>query len=318
MNHEVTRSLLRVFADQFPLTAALERLREYHILNGYVRDERGTHSPRPLADASTGLTLHAIYNPLRRERHKGNWPADPPPGFHSIRGGCFLAPPNILWQQRGRQIPYTRRWAGRDYNFLLQPFPFAPLHFTVATNEFFPQDWRQDPTGLQHILGAMRAIAASLDDGFAVLYNGKGAGSSIDWLHYHVLYTGTLPIQECARFGAQWPIPYHRLEGSEEAMTASLQSLASAWQQRAGIRATECIAMVREEGRPVCYYIPRDRAKEYAGAERFAGRVGAYESCGVFIFEQDEEGHALEQGRISFETLWQILDDVCPRMEEYL
>ncbi|MFN7937899.1 MAG: DUF4922 domain-containing protein [Bryobacteraceae bacterium] len=318
MNHELTRSLLRVFADQFPLTAALERLRDYHILNGYVRDELHFLKPQPLEDPHSGRILRAVYNPLRRERHKGGLAVDPPPGFHSIRGGCFLAPSNILWQQRGRQIPYPRRWDGRDYNFLLQPFPFAPMHFTVATDDFVPQDWRQDPAGLHHIVTVMRDMASTLDDGFTVLYNGKGAGSSIDWLHYHVLLTGSLPIQDAARLGNPWPLPFHRIEGTVESMAASLQALTAAWQQRAGTRATECIAMVREQGQPVCYYIPRDRAKEYAGEQRFAGRVGAYESCGVFIFEQDEEGRALEQGRICFQTLWQILADVCPSTEEYL
>ncbi|MBS1824246.1 MAG: hypothetical protein JST93_02910 [Acidobacteria bacterium] len=307
MNHEVTRSLLRVFADQFPLTAALERLRDYHILNGYVRGEQHLLKPQPLQDAPDGQQLHAVYNPLRRERHNGTWPADPPPGFHSIRGGCFLAPPNILWQQRGRQIPYPRRWAGRDYNFLLQPFPFAPMHFTVATDEFCPQDWRHDAASLHHIVRAMRAIAASLDDGFSVLYNGKGAGSSIDWLHYHVLLTGTLPIQEAARHGAQWPIPFHRVAGTEESMAAALLALTSEWQQCLGTRATECIAMVREHGQPVCYYFPRDRTREYAARQRFAGRVGAYESCGVFILSKTTRAAPCNKGAFVSNTCGRFL-----------
>ncbi|MBL8176430.1 MAG: hypothetical protein JNK48_17275, partial [Bryobacterales bacterium] len=306
---------LQSLAASLPLPQALHLVYDWHCLYGFA-PEALQSVPHPLPGPQPGLLLRAEFHPQRRLRHLGAGRKHPPPGFQSAHNGCFLHPYNVTWQQFGRQFPFALPLASRDYNFLLQPFPFAPLHFTVATAEFFPQDWRLNPAGLRHLLRAMLFASLALDDGFAILYNGKDAGNSIDWMHFHALRCGQLPVQIAFRLASPWPLPYRRAAGTEEEMVEAILDAATQWQHSAGPAATECIAIVRDHGRPACYYFPRHRARECAAPHRFAGRVGAYECCGVFIFEQDSEGLALRNGEIGFANVWQILADVSPIPKE--
>ena len=216
--YEIQRNLLQAFVHWLSLPSALTQTYEFHKLNGFIKDELQAAEPHTVRDPVTSRTVRALFNARRRARHAGSGKNHPPMGFDSVYDGCFLAPVNAMWQQCGSQIPYTLLLAGHEYNFLVQPFPFGPLHFTVALSTQAPQDWRPDLHLLAHRIRVMRAIAEALEPGFAVLFNGKGAGSSIDWEHFHVLAAGRLPVQDAARLGVAWPLPFHRIAGSEDGM----------------------------------------------------------------------------------------------------
>jgi hypothetical protein len=306
--YEFQRHLLQPELDALPLAGALERLHLFHEISGFAADTRAGVEQFRFRDPRRAITLRAEFNPRRRLRRSGSGRNQPPPGFVAVNNGCFLAAGNVVWQQAGRQSYYRRHFAGAAYHFLEQPFPFARLHYTIAAAGDAPQDWRPSLGTLGHRIRVMHAIESELPEGFAVLYNGAGAGSSIDWEHYHLLDAGRLPIQDAFAAGVEWPLNYRRLEGGVETIAAEAERAAVEWQNAAGERASENIAMVREGGDPVCYYIPRHRDRERVDPKIFSGAIGAYESTGVFVFESDEEGQALREGRMGFDLLWWILE----------
>jgi hypothetical protein len=304
-------NLLHWQLHSLPLGDALAELESYHQILGFRRFDAEAVDRFTIASPDGAVALRAEFHPHRRLRHLGAGRQHPPAGIKAAFGGCYLAPENVPWQQRGTQILYTKRMAGTPVNFLLQPFAFAERHFTVAQPKFAPQDWRPHYGRLEAAVRLMYTLVAEAGDGMVALRNGWGAGATIDWDHVHLLRGGRLPIQDAASSGRAWPLPYERLAGTCDAVARGVVELARGWAAVLGEHATECIAMARENGAMVCYAVPRDRRKERAEGV-FSGRVGAYESMGVFVFEEDAEARALREGRVRFEDLENALAQVRP------
>ena len=84
---------------------------------------------------------------------------------------CFLCAPNRPEQQRA--TPFS---ASRDYEILVNPFPIAPEHFTVAATEHLHQDLIE--------IADMEAFVKKYPD-YAAFYNGSKSGASApDHLHF--------------------------------------------------------------------------------------------------------------------------------------
>ncbi|HMC60561.1 MAG TPA: hypothetical protein VKJ01_15330 [Candidatus Solibacter sp.] len=333
------RQLQRHLDRQPNLASALRELVLHQTLMGVVKDDHSSVECFLFHDRGCMLALRAEFNPRRKERFRGDGRTKLPDGVAFRSQGCFLDPYNIFLMQCGRQSPYALVLNGRKFNFWAQPFGFGRGHCTFTSALQEPQDWRKlGIPALERRMTDMYTLVERLGDAYCVLLNGEDAGASIlDWYHQHVLLADNLKIRQAARNAAggrafprvlridqpYWPLPVFRIAGSRRCVVAESVRLASRWQTIAGDRATECISMAIEEGRVVCYYVPRDRRR--TRARGFAGVVGAYEcAAGVFIFSEEDEGRRLREAERDeaeggeagkgFASLWQILLEVRPEM----
>jgi hypothetical protein len=95
---------------------------------------------------------------------------------------CFLCPSHLPAEQRG--IAFASR-----YLILCNPFPIAPIHFTVPILEHVDQR-------IAGRLGDMLKLSRELGDRFFTLYNGPRCGASApDHFHFQACGTGFLPIE---------------------------------------------------------------------------------------------------------------------------
>jgi hypothetical protein len=245
-------------------------------------------------------------------------------------GGCPIVEENVGILQHGKQVPYPWCLNQRPYVFLEQPegFKFRQRHFTLASGRDENQQWRPGASTLRARILDMYAAAAMLPS-YVLLWNGVGAGASIERrFHMHAVPKGELAIQQAAsrmsspdkwpsvlRLGREaWPLEAFRVSGPPEFVADEVLRLALAWDAQLGNRASESIAAFVQDGQVVCVYVPRDRAKECS--EVFGTAVGAYEAAaGVFVFSSEEQCRSLIEGQMRFDDLWQILQDVRPETE---
>lgn len=319
--------LLRSKAQE--LSIQLEDFFTHEKVVGFVKDslDRVSHFQFP-SSSGEGICFLADYNPARTMRFHGAGRKDPPAGVLPTNNGCYLDLDNMWWQN-GIQHAYPVELNGRKYNFLAQPFPLAPMHFTVAAATAMPQVWK-GKDALKKLLSDLYRLAVHLPD-YLILYNGEDAGASIrNWLHFHALIPFSsrqpLPIQQAARLAEDatrpsgvlrisepyYPIPAFRVRGSslDEVVDGSADIILR-WHALAGDRATESLSAMREGDCIAFYVVPRDRS--FANAPGFAGAVGSYEAAaGVFVFGDDAEGEALQRQQIDFNYLWHILKAVRP------
>ena len=327
VNHEHEKRKLREHLDSLPDNEArLAGLNSYHGLKGFVDNSAAGEE---FLLAGNGITFRAVCRPERARRYDQVGP--PAEWYEELAcGGCPIAEENVGILQRGKQVPYPWWVNRRPYVFLEQPegFKFRRRHFTLASARDESQQWRPRASTLRARILDLHAAAATLPS-YVLLWNGVGAGASIERrFHMHVLPKGELAIQQAAkrtgspngspsaqrRLGGAWPLEAFRVSGPPGFVADEVLRLALAWSLAAGDRASESIAAFVEDGRVVCIYVPRDRAKERSPT--FGAAVGAYEAAaGVFVFSSEEHRCRLVGKQMKFEDLWQILRDVRPETE---
>lgn len=97
---------------------------------------------------------------------------------------CFLCLKNRPVEQIGIDL--------QDYTYLVNPFPIANPHFTIAHKQHIPQ--LLEPH-LQEMLNIL-----TLDTQYAIFYNGAECGASApDHLHFQSVLPSALPIIEDAK-----------------------------------------------------------------------------------------------------------------------
>jgi hypothetical protein len=96
---------------------------------------------------------------------------------------CFLCTENLPPEQKG--ILYRD-----EYLILCNPRPVFHSHLTVTHIDHCPQT-------IANKIDAFLQLAADLDSGWAVLYNGPQCGASApDHLHFQVVPSGQMPIEQ--------------------------------------------------------------------------------------------------------------------------
>ncbi len=100
---------------------------------------------------------------------------------------CFLCPSHLPGDQRG--IEFASR-----YLILCNPFPIAPIHFTVPIMQHVDQR-------IAGRLSDMLELSRGLGERFFTLYNGPRCGASApDHFHFQACGTGFLPIESEIEF----------------------------------------------------------------------------------------------------------------------
>lgn len=105
---------------------------------------------------------------------------------------CFLCEANRPKEQMSEEIL-------PGWEFLINPFPIFPLHFTIASTDHTPQD----------AIPLDMAVMAEKMPGMTVFYNGAKAGASApDHLHCQAVRTSELPLMMYLEKGGdpeKWP-----------------------------------------------------------------------------------------------------------------
>lgn len=100
---------------------------------------------------------------------------------HAKANECFLCEENL--PQNQRLIKYYK-----EYNFLVNPFPIFPEHFTVVKTKHTPQ-------ALFPYLNDMLLLSRDLGERYVVFYNGPKCGASIpSHHHFQIVNKEPLPI----------------------------------------------------------------------------------------------------------------------------
>ena len=272
------------------------------------------------------------YNEKRRDRFAGAGlgPDKMPLGRATHDMGdlqCFLDAPNVAWQQRGIQLTYSVRLNGRVYDFLCNPFPFGKNHVTVASSQHESQELGTDAERFRRVFADIYELAQRLPT-YVIMFNGVGAGASIPGhLHFHAFQQipgqPPYPLQYAAAQAEElsdktsylhigddlYPLTAFRLHGTPDAIIPHLVTLAHKWRLLAGAAATENVIALTERGHLSVYYIPRDR---FIRARGFPTAVGGLECFGEFIFSSESDKRAIDEQRVNFTYLEQILRSIHP------
>jgi hypothetical protein len=313
---------------KMPLAAALEYLTLVHLENGFIEDDGSQTRYFPCiedADDAGKRRLWAHVWPLRAKRVAVG-----------RRGRCALDLDDLRRQQRGLQFFHRARLNGRGYNGFSNPTPFALFQTTIASENHEPQSWfDRDPQRRQAksrvIVEDLVTLASDLK-GWVALYNGMGAGATIDHLHFHAfklpLGHGPLPVhafapaspagQRARRFGgnADYPLSVFGFSGPVAAIVEQGTSLLGQWIDLDPDASTVNLVAFSEDEQTTLYCVPRNRFLEFAPG--FPYRVGSMEVAGIFVYSKEKEIAELQLGRIDYRHLWQILKAVHPPLAAHL
>jgi diadenosine tetraphosphate (Ap4A) HIT family hydrolase len=317
---ELRQQQIQQRLEPLALTDALRYLAALHLDLGFLEDDLSEVRYFPCTDHTGAWPFIAQFAPRRAQRL--------PVGR---TGRCAFDTQDFRRQQRGLQYFYRLTLHGRPYKALTNPYPFAPFHTSIASEEHEPQGWHaRDPAvqrrKIHQIVADLLALAQHLP-GWVALYNGIDAGATIDHLHFHVFALppghGQFPIQMVAaqrdtgseaaprlRFGGDrhYPLTAFRFGGAREAIVGEAAALLERWTTHDPHAATANLMAVTEGTQCCLYLVPRNRFRQFAAG--FPYRVGSMEVVGQFIYSQTDELHALQEGRINFRRLWNILKAV--------
>jgi diadenosine tetraphosphate (Ap4A) HIT family hydrolase len=341
--YELRRTILQQKLSTLKLTEALRMLHHQQIDAGFVKDDLSQVKYFQCYDYEKVAFFIGQYNPRRRERRKGAGRDVAPRGSATKRCvdlTCFLCADNVRWQQSGVQLYYQFSVNNRSYNALCNPFPFGPVHTTVATVAHDPQSWRETTTSdkkskVTQIIQDLCEIAIQLPE-FVGFYNGVGAGATIEkHFHYHFFEVPpgqqAFPLQQAAnrtesemrsRLSGRtdfhrlkvkdtfYPLTAFRLVGDREQIASNTVDLVLKWDALAGEYASANLIALTEGGNTVIYVIPRNRF--YARSPGMGGIVGGLEALGEFVFCTESEDQAINQQNVDYSYMWRILESVNP------
>ena len=225
---------------------------------------------RELTSPKCRLPLRVQYNPARivstgARIDKASIAARP----------CFLCANNRPKEQRTLDL-------NADFEWLVNPFPILPNHYTIASKQHRPQ----------HFLDAYDAMIQAvkiLPEGYIVFYNGPKCGASApDHLHLQAGKWGAYPLQllEEAPY-LTYHIPHVEASDAFHKLYNNLPILEGEDEPRMNIIAyrtgTEVsfIVIPRRAHRPYCYTTE--------GEARYLISPGALDMCGLIVTPRKED-----------------------------
>ncbi len=132
------------------------------------------------------LERRGILNKRRDQSKLFRDPRDPR-GNH-----CFLCPENIA-ECNPKEVLIPLQLADQEYVAGANFAWIEPDHFTVMSAEHVDQEYSR------HVLEAMLDLHLQTAGEFRVLFNGPGAGASIQWHRHFQITTAPLPIERLHR-----------------------------------------------------------------------------------------------------------------------
>lgn len=276
------------------------------------------------------------YNPVRELRRQGAGRKSPPEGYKSINGGCFLCTQNIEWQQYGLEMSYEFSVNEGRYAILCNPFPFMPMHVTIASKNHEPQTWlegdpTQDPSQrLGRIIRDLLTIVGQTPECIG-LYNGVNAGASIPLhRHYHLFsrIKGSEPfaIEKLAQSKLdrrtnppfcldEYPIISVFFHGDIDMIVRQAVEFYEAWEESCGsslnisanIIATISLRPHAEKKFDV-YFVPRNQ--QFSISLGRSEVVGGLEVMGEIALSKPEEYARIKEGTLSYDAIVTMLKSV--------
>jgi hypothetical protein len=259
------------------------------------------------------------------------------PGQDAARAGCVLCADSVRHREQ-RFVAF--RIAARAMVALSNPWPFMPIHVTLACAQHVPQSWsapaaEERRIRLTELVCDVAALARAMP-GFFVIYNGDSAGASIPHHRHYQAFTlpaghGPLPVETASVSASptQWqglstvagpsrfPLRVFVARCVAEGSARSVASLLAQWDGIEGDAASaNLIASVVPGGDVTMYVVPRHRL--FRRAVGFAGVLGSLEVCGVFVVSSDAERRAIDDGRVTHQRLWRALEAVQPPQVDQL
>jgi hypothetical protein len=342
LDYETKRASLQRELATMDLPTAIRYLHDQQADAGQIYDDLG--QVRYFQGSGPGLAYFmGQYNPTRAKRMSGSGRQKPPPGVETKKApspGCYLCADNVRWQQRGVQLYYQIELNGNRYNVLCNPFPFMPVHVTVAADDHEPQSWHKNVNWksvkkVERLAADLYELARQLP-GFVCFYNGVGAGASIEeHFHYQAFRPpfshGVFPLQKVAANKAarlkvklgiankinaididddDYPTIAFRLDGEREPVIETVAEWMSRWSDLIGEDASANIATIWENDALAVYLVPRNRS--FSRSIGLTGIVGGLEVLGEFIFCTEEENKQINAGEIGYQRMYDILRGIRP------
>ena len=230
---------------------------------------------RELTSDKTGMTLRVQYNPARMVStganiDKASIAARP----------CFLCAKNRPAEQRSLDL-------NADFEWLVNPFPILPYHFTIASKTHRPQR-------ILDGYDAMIQAAMALPEGYIVFYNGPKCGASApDHLHLQAgKWDMPLPMGDAYR---AYHLPCAEASDDFRTLYDSLPIVDGEDEPRMNVvayRSGEHVSLIvipRRAHRPHCY------AAE--GRSKYLISPGTLDMCGLIITPRLEDYERLTATR---------------------
>ena len=230
---------------------------------------------RELISDKTGMTLRVQYNPARMVStganiDKASIAARP----------CFLCAKNRPAEQRSLDL-------NADFEWLVNPFPILPYHFTIASKTHRPQR-------ILDGYDAMIQAAMALPEGYIVFYNGPKCGASApDHLHLQAgKWNMPLPMGDAYR---AYHLPCAEASDDFRTLYDSLPIVDGEDEPRMNVvayRSGEHVSLIvipRRAHRPHCY------AAE--GPSKYLISPGTLDMCGLIITPRIEDYERLTATR---------------------
>ena len=230
---------------------------------------------RELKSSKTAMTLRVQYNPARMAStgasiDKASIAARP----------CFLCAKNRPKEQRSLDL-------NADFEWLVNPFPILPHHFTIAAKEHRPQR-------ILDGYDAMIQAAQALPEGYIVFYNGPKCGASApDHLHLQAgEWDMPLPMGDAYR---TYHLPCAESSDAFRALYDTLPIVDGEDEPRMNVvayRTGEHVSLIvipRRAHRPHCY--------SAEGTGKYLISPGTLDMCGLIITPRLEDYERLTATR---------------------
>ena len=197
---------------------------------------------------------------------------------------CFLCKANRPSEQLYEEIL-------PGWEFLVNPYPIFPLHFTIASSEHIPQS---------HIPVEMASMAERLP-GMTVFFNGARAGASApDHMHCQAVMTSELPLMRYLESGGGMALlnDLRKSAGTDKITGQSDSGLVNAFLWIGGDGLLRSAVVPRSAHRPACYTVQPDSVG-------FMVSPGSIDMAGVIILPRREDFE-----RISSDDVIRIYSEV--------
>lgn len=312
------------------LTDALLELELHQKRSGFIQDDLTRISRFTFVHHEHPFRyLRVQFNPRRALRFNGSGINVPPDGLASVNGGCFLCRDNIQWQQQGKEIGYEITVGDYEYYAWMNPFPLLPTHIVISTRDHIAQEWELHPDGkltLERLIGNLVELAQRLP-GFIGFYNGLNAGASIPGhMHYQFCRRPEVnmhfPLEQAERdfidfddtgIIRHYPLSVAVWQGDPQKIVDNAINWVRYWADQNiahmhHLTGNFIVATDPDTHELSLFFAPRDRRR--SRSNRMTGLVGGLEVMGEMVFSTEAERIAISSGRLNYESLEKIYNDV--------
>ncbi len=324
--HDVTEQLFLIEMDTEYARAPRElcaSICQWHRANGFLDDDRRSRRRHVSAPGSPARHFVLQVNPEREKRHGGA--GHPTPLRPWVHGGCFLCAPNIVDQQRGRELGWPLATEGARHLVYPSPFPLTDNHCIAVSPSHTPQGW--DVGGAPRLVRDIVRLAEAMP-GTIVAWNGPASGATLPChRHFHVLARPTsgdrmYPLERATpapKNGSVvvpgYPVAIAVARGRPDEVLAAMTPLVTRWAEAGEWATGNLMATVApeqtqksapargSEPEVVLYFVPRHATDQPESAHAIA----ALELLGEIVIQTEADRTRLASGGYTPEHIEETL-----------